>query len=133
MALKFIFILIILILGPKLYSMDYKYYEVLKEKSCLHQGESLVITYQNIGACDKCIYQAMSEIEYLLKKKEIRKFKIIALIRCEREIELRIFKDKYNWKNYIYLDRGYSRKKLNLRESSNIAIFDFKGNKIVEL
>ena len=43
----------------------------------------------------------MEKIALHEKNKQIKNFKLLALVLCHRVIELEIYKDQYDWKYYL--------------------------------
>lgn len=109
------------------------YFNKLKNCTNLQNGEQLVVIYQDIGSCIKCYINPMQKIENLEKKGKIKNFRIIALVRCTREIELNIFKNQYDWKNYLFMDDGNSRKNLGANKNAKVLVLNYFGKILIEL
>ncbi len=114
------------------FAFDYDYFDEIKKSVKLKENEELVIIFQNIGFCKKCYLKPMDQVEKLRKEGSIDKFKLLALVRCERNKELKIYKRTYDWKNYLYRDDGNGREKLECSTDTYLVAFDYQGRKIVE-
>ena len=120
--------------GPQNNKPDNDYFENLKKRTLLENDEKLIIIFHDLGSCTKCFLARMSKIKCALKeikKKDMSgniRLKYLALVYCSREIELNIFKDNYDWRGYMGVDRGEARFKLGLKTNVKIAVFNSKGN-----
>lgn len=127
MAIKGFLLSILVVIFAVSLCAESNYFNKLKNCTNLHNDEQLVIIYQNIGSCVKCYINPMQKIENLEKTGKIKNFKIIALVRCTREIELNIFKNQYDWKNYLFMDDGNSRKNLGANKKSTVLVLNYFG------
>ncbi len=100
----------------------------LKETTALKEGEKLAVIYQTNGSCIKCYMKPTDKIKKMQEKGKLGDVKILALVRCSRDIELQVFKKNHGWKNYTYRDDGTAKKKLGVKSGSYLTIFDFDGN-----
>ncbi len=116
-----------------LFSADEIYFNELKTKVNLQKDEQLVVLYQNIGNCSRCYVLPMEQVSKLKKAGKINKFKLVALVVCDRDIELNIYKKQHDWKYYMYRDDGKGHKKLNAKETTFLSVFDYNGTKIYEM
>jgi hypothetical protein len=132
MAIKFFILSILIFLTTTYLCADSNYFNQLKKSTNLKKGEQLVIVYQDIGSCIKCYLEPMQKIESLAKTGKIKNYKIIALVRCKRNIELNIFKNQFNWKNYLLMDDGNSRKKLGSKEYAKVIVLNYFGKILFE-
>ncbi|MFH1050359.1 MAG: hypothetical protein V1779_05435 [bacterium] len=103
----------------------------LKEKSSLKKDEYLIVIYFQIGNCPKCLIEPFEIINQIEKSKKVGNVKFIALVRCDREIELKVFIRETDWKYYTFLDDGTARNNLGGEPSSIVTILNYKGNNIL--
>ncbi len=106
-------------------------FEQLSEKCDLKKHEFLVVTFQTPSSCVKCFIEPMKIIEIIKNESSDKPLKIIALVRVDREIELKVFQRENDWKYPMFVDDGNARKQLGIKGTSMIAILNAKG-KIVE-
>ncbi len=109
-------------------SADTSFFSKLKETTNLKKGEYLAVIYQTNGSCIKCYLAPMRKIEELVKANVILPPKKLALVRCDRDLELNIYKKTLEWKDYIYRDDGTAKKRLGVKDNSYLTIFDCNGN-----
>jgi hypothetical protein len=81
-------------------------------KTSLKKGEFLVVTYQNPATCFKCYLEPLDIIKNMERNKGRLKIKYIALVRVDREIELKVFTRNSGWEYFVFLDDGTARTKL---------------------
>ncbi len=128
-----IYILFFFLITLNLYSSNNTYFNTLKKNVDLKRNEQLIIIYQDIGSCVKCYLQPMDQIAKLAKDGKIKNFKLLALVRCDRDLELNIYKKQHNWTNYLYRDDGNGRKRLGASEITYLTVFEYDGKKIYEM
>ncbi len=121
-------ILLCMLLIAVVLNADNSLFSKLKETTDLKKGEYLAVIYQKNGTCFKCYEQPMRKIAEVIKSGKIGNPKILALVKCDRDIELNIFKKNHNWKYYMYRDPGDGWKKLRVPQDSYLTFFDYKGN-----
>jgi hypothetical protein len=126
-------ILFLIFFSLNLYSTDEIYFGELKTKVNLQKDEQLVVLYQNIGNCTRCYILPMEQVSNLKNEGVIKKFKMLALVICDRDIELNIYKKQHNWKYYLFRDDGKGHKRLDTKASSYLSVFDYYGKKIYEM
>jgi hypothetical protein len=133
MGIRISIILIILLLFSLYsYSADKTYYNKLKVVVKLKKDEQLVVIFQDIGSCSKCYIIPMEQLSKLRRDGTIKKFKLLALVFCDRDIELNIYKKQHNWKYFLYRDDGNARKHLGVKETIIMSVYDYYGKKILE-
>jgi hypothetical protein len=125
-------ILMTFLLSTTILNASNVYFNKLKITANLRKDEQLVVIYQQIGNCIKCGLIPLEKVADLKKSGRIKKIKIIALVRCDRDIELNIFKKQSNWQYFMYRDDGTSRKRLSISENSEIVVLDFQGKILFE-
>ena len=111
------------------------YFNEIIAHTDLKADELLVITHQNPATCVKCYIEPMDiirEIE-LIKSRRKLKVKFLAIVRCDREIELKVFKREVGWNYYMLVDDGNSMRKLNLQAKTIISIFNSEGKSLLNL
>ncbi len=116
-----------------LYSFDEAYYNQLKSKVNLQKDEQLVVLFQNIGNCSRCYIVPIEQVHKLKYEGKINKFKLLALVICDRDVELNIYKKQHEWKYFMFRDDGKGHKKLNAKETTFLSVFDYNGKNIYEM
>jgi hypothetical protein len=129
---KLIFILII-IFSDLLFSQDYEFFNELKKETNLEWDEKLIIIYQNLGNCNKCYLEPMEIIYNVTSICPDIKYKILALVRCDRKIELKVYKRDHDWKYYMFRDDGRARKKLLADNETIITLLDSNGRNLLNI
>jgi len=127
---KFILLLIIICLCVNLNAQS-NLFKQIKEKTGLKQNEYLVITYFQLGNCPKCLIEPSEIINHIENSKKAESVKFVALVRCDREIELKVFKRETDWKYFLFVDDGSSRKQLGAEPSTIVTIINYKGTNIL--
>ncbi len=117
----------------KLYSLDETYYNQLRSKVNLQKEEQLVVLFQNIGNCSRCYILPMEQVTKLKREGTLNKFKLLALVVCDRDAELNVYKKQHDWKYYMFRDDGKGHKRLNAKETTFLSVFDYNGKKIYEM
>jgi hypothetical protein len=111
---------------------DSSLFPKLKRITDLKPDENLAVIYQTNGACIKCYMQPNNKIEEIKKEGKIDKIKIIALVRCSRDLELQIFKKNHGWEHFVARDDGTAKQKLGVQPGSYLTIFDSNGKKLYD-
>ena len=62
----------------------------------------------------------------VFNQKSQKKIRVIAIIDCDRERELKFFIKEYQWQHHAMIDDGL-KKKMNISQSAICAIFDYNG------
>ncbi len=132
MGIRICFVLLMLY-SLNLYSADETYYNQLKSKVNLQKDEQLVVLFQNIGNCSRCYIVPMEQVRKLKNEGKINKFRLLALVVCDRDIELNIYKKQHDWKYYMFRDDGKGHKRLDSKLSTYLSVFDYYGKKIYEM
>ncbi len=101
--------------------------------SGLNENEFLLVVYLNPATCVKCYIEPFDIINYIEKNKRKAKFKYLAMVKCDREIELKVFKRETGWKYYSYVDDGTSLKKLGGEGKTVISILNHNGENQLNL
>jgi hypothetical protein len=111
-------------------SVNNSTFNLIKERVELNKEEKIIIIFIGLSSCIKCGLLPLSSIEYASESlpDKCLNYKIIALVKCNREIELLRFKKLFQWEHYMMLNDGYMRVNLGLSKKTVMAIFDFEGN-----
>jgi len=109
-----------------------EYFDKIKNSVELKQDEQLVVIYFCLTYCGKCYMQPLEKIDTMVKDSILTNFKILALVTCNRDKELKIFQKHYQWKDYMYRDDGKARKNLCSNNEVYMTVFDYEGNKLKE-
>lgn len=131
--LRTIILFLMLFVTIPVFAINQNYFNKLKKVVNLQEDEQLIVMYQDIGSCVKCYLRPMQIIENLQKKGVVKKFKLLALVKCDRDIELKIYKRQHSWKYFMYRDDGDGYKRLNAKKRTSISIFNYKGMKIGDI
>ncbi len=100
----------------------------------LQKDEKLIVTFQEVGGnCIKCYSVPVALIESVKSRMDLKNVKIVAAVRCNRDIEINVFKKQYDWKYFIYPDKNKLRKELSVKPLSGLAVLDYTGNVLLEL
>jgi len=99
----------------------------------LKYEEKVIIIYQNISGCLKCMATPMNIIYQSIKKSKNKKIKLIALVYCRRDIELTLFKRNYNWEDYLLRVDHNVKDDLGVSESSIISVMNSYGEIILNI
>lgn len=103
----------------------------------LQDKEILFALFVSIDDCQKCVNLPMRSIECSIDK--IRKvnsdfkYKLIAIVKCDRPIELKRFKKLFYWDHPVLKQTDGLYKELNISEGVEIAIFDSDLDTIVNI
>lgn len=98
-------------------------------KKAIDYNRDIFITlFVKFGECDKCVKMPMIAYNCAINKLKDQKInlnpKIIAIVRCSRELELKRFTKLYSWNSHIMIDKGDVLNNLNLPENTRLAIFN---------
>lgn len=107
-------------------------FEELKEKCELSKNEFLIVIFQTPGNCVKCFIEPMDIVESITKNSTDINYKLMALVRVDREIELKVFKKENDWEHYMFVDDGNARKDLGAKGIAMMIILDSRGKIIAE-
>lgn len=106
------YILIFIIICSYLVFADTEIIKELKEKSHANQNDRFVIFYFEMVSCVKCYVEPIEIMKHLESNNKLKRYKIIAVVVCDRDIELNIFKKEQNWKHTLYRNDGTFKSKL---------------------
>ncbi len=81
----------------------------LPKKVGLKKGELLCVLYYKLGSCEKCFYNALFG-EDLDKSETNPGIRLLAIVGCNRDRELEIFRKNFNWKHDVIADKGFTIK-----------------------
>jgi hypothetical protein len=94
--------------------------------------EIMVAILLTPGTCAKCFIEPMEILRVLQENRGPIMLKVIAIVRCDREIELKAWVKEVKWQYYYWMDEGDMRKEMGLKPEIIMAIYDFKSNKMIE-
>jgi hypothetical protein len=127
MVMKFKIIIIFFISIQLCYS---NYLEEIKKSANADTDDFIMVFYLEMTNCSKCYIEPYSIINNIVQDKSLVRYKIIGLIVCDRDIELKIFKKEQEWKYSLYKDDGNARKQLGAPYQSFITVINPNGKKI---
>lgn len=110
-----------------LLSNDASYFDTIKKRIELKQDEFFIAVYLEPTTCGKCFLEPLDIINRVQKQLPNAKLRIIALIECDRDIEMNIFVKDIDWEYGILRDDGKSRRRLGGNSRTIISVFDFSG------
>ncbi|HPO62095.1 MAG TPA: hypothetical protein PK762_03315 [Candidatus Kapabacteria bacterium] len=96
------------------------------------KDDLVIVAFQYPTGCMKCAIQN-NEIISNLEKKFPNKVKVIALVLCDREVELKAFIKKNNWKYPAYKVKYQELKDYGANEKSMIKIYNSKSELLLDL
>jgi hypothetical protein len=133
-GMKFIILTIFISIISFCYvSSQQNLFDEIKKTTDLKVDELLIVNYQNPSTCIKCYLEPMDLINYIEKIKGNKKIKYLAMVKCDREIELNVFKRETGWKYYMYVDEGDASEKLKAESKTILSILNFKGENLLNL
>ncbi len=103
---------------------------IQKEKP--DKDDIVVVAFQYPVGCIKCVLQ-IEDIIKVLNKEFPEKVKVIALVLCDREIELKAFIKNNNWKYPAYKVKFKELKDYGATEKSMIKIYNAKSELLLDL
>ncbi len=96
------------------------------------KDDIVVVVFQYPSGCMKCVIQN-NDIISILNKKFPKKVKVIALVLCDREIELKAFIKKNDWKYPAYKVKFQELKDYGANEKSMVKIYNAKSELLLDL
>ncbi len=102
----------------------------LKEETNLGENQILIVMFQEITACNKCYIIPNNILECVLKNTDSSAYEVIALVNCNRDIELNIFRKNKNWVFPLLRDKNELKLLYGLDDKELIAVFDYDGKLI---
>jgi len=105
------------------------YFDNLKSEVKLQAQECLVTVFFDNSTCVKCHLEPnyyLNQIESNCGKKN---FKVLGILKCDRDIELKVFKKDINWQYQLIRDDGKCRKKLGVFDTAIMTVFNYNGDK----
>lgn len=104
----------------------------LVQHTNIQKDELLVTIFYTPGNCAKCYIELENILLTLQKNRGSILLKYMAIIRCDREIEAKSWVKENKWQYYYWMDEGDMRKQMGLQPEILIAVFDFKGKKLID-
>jgi hypothetical protein len=105
----------------------------LKQETGLEQKECLVVVYFESATCIKCFLEPNYYIDYIKEKCGTNRIKVIGLLRCDRDIEMKVFKKQIKWTHQLYRDNGNARKELGATSDAILSVFSSDGKKSLHI
>ncbi len=130
---KIILVVLAIFVSNSAFALDKAYFDDIKKSVDLQKDEDLVVMYQDIGACVKCYLRPLDIIKKLESEGVIKKYKLVALVKCDRDVELNIYKNMHEWKHYMYRDDGKGYKRLDAKRDTYISVFSYNGKKLKDM
>jgi hypothetical protein len=101
----------------------------LTEKVGLKGNEILCLMYYKLGTCSK-FFMNQQFFESLIHRLDFDNIRILAVVGCNREKELEIFKKQYLWEYDLIADAGIIREYYEFETKNDIIILN-SNNKIL--
>ena len=95
-------------------------------------GDNLIVFYYEMAACMKYFIEPDLIISHLVQQSDLKNFKIIGIVVCDRDIELKIFKKEHKWEFPLYRDDGNARTNLHAPYDSFCTVINAE-NKLLHL
>lgn len=133
----FLITLILLFYG-KSYSesgkVNKKYFQSITKSISLSEDENVMFVFIDIRDCVGCDASKMVVFDCLARIDEMGlRLKMVAVVKCRRDKELKLFKHKFNWKYFAIRDKGNTRDELGVVSKTFVTILDSDGNIIYKL
>ncbi len=96
------------------------------EKTKLNEKDKLILIFTTVSDCHKCINIPMSIVQSIDETK-IKLVKFLAVISCDRDLELLCFKNLFHWEYPMIRDDGHFKQNMGLDKKTIFAIIDIKG------
>jgi len=103
---------------------------IQKEKP--DKDDIVVVAFQHPVGCIKCVLQ-IDDIIKVLNKEFPEKVKVIALVLCDREVELKVFIKNNNWRYPAYKVKFKELKDYGATERTMIKIYNAKSELLLDL
>lgn len=104
----------------------------LKSTCDLQRYEYMIVVFIDPGNCVKCEIVPQWMIQCVSQRIHYRKFKSLALLRVNRDKELKQVSSRISWNGSVARDDQELKKELKIKASSDFAIIDHKGKLIYE-
>ena len=98
--------------------------EDLRKAAKAEKNDVLLLFHFNILACVKCDIEPHDIIFNIRKQSIAKRIKIISTVKCDRDIELNIFKKDKNWKYSLFRNDGTLLQKLNASPGVTISVIN---------
>lgn len=107
-----------------LFSLVSNFVSELRKEKQIPDNQHIAIIYMEMVDCVKCYLEPIEMADFLNEKN----VKVIAAINCDREIELKVFKNDKGWKYDLIVDEDRKlREKLGGEEQIYMTIINKDG------
>lgn len=107
-------------------------FDKLKSQCDLQKYEYMIVVFIDPGNCVKCEIVPQWLIQCVSQRVHYRRFKPIALLRVNRDKELKQVSSRISWSGPVARDDHELKKQLKIKLSSDFAIIDHTGKLIFE-
>tara|TARA_B100000609_G_C17005992_1_gene326154 strand:- start:235 stop:675 length:441 start_codon:yes stop_codon:yes gene_type:complete len=104
-------------------------FQVLLQKLDMKEGEILVVVYYQPATCVKCYLEPQNYLDFINRYTDSNRVKIVGMIRCDRDIEMKVFKREINWEYAMHRDNGKARHSLNAPSDAIISLISYDRNR----
>lgn len=108
-------------------------FDKICKKTILSENQSLIAVYFQPATCVKCYIEPLMLIDKVSYEVDKDKFKIVGLVRCDRDIEMKVFKKQIKWTHQLYRDNGNARKELGATSDAILSVFSSNGTKSLHI
>ena len=108
-------------------------FDKICKKTILSENQSLIAVYFQPATCVKCYIEPLMLIDKVSYEVDKDKFKIVGLVRCDRDIEMKVFKKQIKWTHQLYRDNGNVRKELGATSDAILSVFSSNGTKSLHI
>ncbi len=115
------------LMGHVRLSKTMKTIKIIKTSSKCSKDTKVILIFINIGECIKCNIGIKATIDSVLFKEHDTAVCITAVVPCNRDIELKVFKQNSGWDYGVFRDDGSIKEKLGLPTDTRLAIYDSKN------
>jgi hypothetical protein len=98
----------------------------------VNKKQFILVVFEESTNCTNCISRNISITNESYITENSKYIEIVAAIRCDRDLELKAFKQKYSWKNQVIRDDGHLREKLHLGKDKSFFIFNRSGELVCQ-
>lgn len=110
-------------------------FEYIVKQVSLDKDEYVLSVFLDVRDCVGCdinMVMASNCINEQISKLRLP-VKIIAIVDCRRDKEIKLFKSKFNWQYFAIRNKGEAKKYLDLKKNAFLSIHNAKGKKILEI
>lgn len=128
MKLKLILILFSIFAISYVFSKEFNYRNELIKVSETKPNEIMIGVFIFHTECQKCVLYMENDLECAIKQlKKNVDYRLIAIVTCDRDLELNQFIKNYNWKYPVYRDSKALKEQLHLKDKVEYIVLNSDG------